>query len=101
MICASIPDFKNYIIEHSLFSLVLEFLDKGIDDLGIGRYDLGEGVFAMVSEYQTKDFDEGFIEAHRKYIDIQIILRGAEKIGVADIKTCIPVEYDEEKDFLK
>ncbi|HCE44576.1 MAG TPA: hypothetical protein DET40_13605 [Lentisphaeria bacterium] len=40
--------------------------------------------FAIVQEYMTKDGSEGFIECHRKYIDVQYVASGISKI---------PVEY--------
>ena len=44
-----------------------------------GKYEIdGENLYANVQEYTTKD--DGKYEAHRKYIDIQFLLKGTEKI---------------------
>ena len=69
---------------------------KNIPD---GRYYIdGENVFANVQTYLTKD-DAPF-EGHRKYIDIQYMITGAEKIGLAHYKDCETTEkYNEEKDI--
>ncbi len=40
-----------------------------------------ENIFALVQEYVTKNSSEVNWESHRKYIDVQFILRGTEKIG--------------------
>jgi YhcH/YjgK/YiaL family protein len=40
----------------------------------------GENMFARVMEYDTRGPDEGKLESHRKYIDIQASLIGAEGI---------------------
>jgi YhcH/YjgK/YiaL family protein len=39
-------------------------------------------------------------EAHRKYMDIQYIVKGKEVMGWADLNACTPtVEFNEEKDI--
>ena len=53
----------------------------------VGRYELGEGVFAFVQSYDSKPADACKIEAHKKYIDIQCVLKGRELFGVADLST--------------
>ena len=62
----------------------------------------GDKIFANVQSYNTKD-DAPF-EGHRKYIDIQYMIKGTEKVGVTDYSNCSTTEeYNEEKDieFLK
>lgn len=51
----------------------------------IGRYDLEGGVFAFVQSYDSKPAENCKIEAHKKYIDIQFVLKGKELFGVADL----------------
>lgn len=61
----------------------------------------GEKLFAVVSQYETKALEQCSWEAHRKYIDIQIILSGKEKMGycrINDMRTT--TAYDQEKDLL-
>ena len=61
----------------------------------------GENIFAILSEYQTKDIQNCRLEAHRKYIDIQYIVSGSELIGYAPLNDqTITEEYDEEKDVI-
>lgn len=46
--------------------------------------------------------DEGTFEAHRRYIDVQIVAEGCEELAwadVSDLKTVIP--YDKDKDAEK
>lgn len=62
----------------------------------------GENIFANVQSYDTKD--SAPYEGHRKYIDIQYMIKGREKVGVTDYSNCSTTEaYNEEKDieFLK
>ena len=67
-----------------------------------GRYELGDGVFAIVKTYTTKPRREGAYEAHRKYADIQYMIHGKELIGTEPLEvmhqqTCTQA-YDAEKD---
>ena len=49
-----------------------------------GRYEIdGERIFANVSTYETKVRDGAQFEAHRKYADLQAVIRGREIIGWA------------------
>ncbi len=58
----------------------------------------GDKIYANVQEYQTKT--ESKYEAHRKYIDIQYMIKGEELIGVcdkSDCKTC--TAYNDSNDI--
>ena len=66
--------------------LGLEFLKNATPDIEIGVHELSPRVKAIVSEYQTKEVNEYAYEAHRKFIDIQYLLKGTEKI------CCLPIE---------
>jgi biofilm protein TabA len=64
------------------------------------RYEIAEGVFANCSAYETKPEDKASFETHRKYIDIQCVLKGNELIDVIDRRKLTPsIEYDEGKDI--
>ena len=69
--------------------------------LPTGRYPIdGESIFALVSEYKTKSEQEGKLEAHRKYIDVQYVIEGEELMGYAPLagqKVLDP--YKEENDI--
>jgi biofilm protein TabA len=98
-----IIDSYNHI---QVYRDILPYMDEGIealkelgDDLQPGsRHEFKHGYF-MIQEGDTKPMEEGAYEAHRKYIDVQILLDGEEEIAWSDIKdleTSVP--YDEEKD---
>ena len=52
----------------------------------------GDKIYANIQEYQTKN--EAKYEAHRKYIDIQYVIRGSELVGVADREYCAKMSSD-------
>ena len=60
---------------------------------------LENGVKAIVSESMTKPVNEKGFEAHRRFIDIQLALRGCELIRCKPLE-CVKetIPYNEEKD---
>lgn len=61
----------------------------------------GENLFVSIQDYDSKPLSEGRFEAHKKYIDIQYIIKGTEKLGFTNIGNCTPTTaYDEEKDIV-
>lgn len=79
----------------------LKFLSEtNLTTLPIGRMDIdGENLYVMVQEYATKPAEQGKWEAHRKYIDIQYMVSGTERMGFANLRTMQVGEYTPEKDF--
>ena len=54
--------------------------------VAIGRHDLdGDRLFALVQEYTTRAADNCVWEAHRKYIDVQFVAAGVERMGYANL----------------
>lgn len=51
-----------------------------------GRYEVdGDRLFYNVETYTTKPLADGKLEAHKKYIDIQLITKGTELIALTDL----------------
>ena len=71
------------------------------DTVEAGRHDInGDAVYALVMDIETKPVDQGGWEAHRKYIDVQYIVRGEERMLYAPSETLEPEGgYDAERDF--
>ena len=67
-----------------------------------GRYTLeSHSIYALVLRYPTGDAAESRFETHRKYVDLQYTLAGAEVIEWAPRGTLTnDGDYDEEKDLL-
>lgn len=79
---------------------VYDFLkDNDLATLALGRHEIVPGgAYANVQEYQTKV--ENVFEAHRDYIDVQIVVSGEENISVADLADALDctMEYDKGRD---
>lgn len=67
----------------------------------LGKYEIDENeIFFMVQEYQLKPIAKGRWEAHKKYIDLQYIVKGTETMGFANIKSMtLSEEYNAENDI--
>ena len=60
---------------------------------------IGRDVYAMVQSYETEADPPPILEAHRKYIDIQYCIDGAEYIAAAPLdESTLKTPYDEAKD---
>ncbi len=81
------PTAAAFIAEHDFATLVC------------GRHDLGEGDFVNVMEYTTKLRQDACYEAHRNYVDIQVVIQGAEQIEVAPVDVLeVTSPYDTDGD---
>ena len=66
------------------------------------KVELTDGIFALEQVYMSKERPECFFESHRKFIDIQFIIEGSEKIDVCDIsRLTTDVPFDATKDLIK
>ena len=70
-------------------------------DIPNGRIDFSDGCYGIVSSYETKPRDDKEYESHRKYIDVQMLLKGSEYIEVAPITSLtVTKDYSEENDVM-
>ena len=99
MIYDKIDNLETYIGLFEGIRLGLEWLRDVNPAMEIGVYELSPKVRAIVSEYTTKEVNEYGYEAHKKYIDIQYLLKGTEKVCCLPIEQLIEAKpYSDEKD---
>jgi YhcH/YjgK/YiaL family protein len=66
-----------------------------------GRHEIDEDLFFFLNEYETKEVENCFWEAHQKYLDLHFILEGKENIAVDHIeRQLVKEEYTVEKDAI-
>jgi len=68
-----------------------------------GRYELdGDRLVAIVQRYRTKPLAKARWEAHRRYLDVQYVVQGVERMGYAPLHDRMKVAqpYDAEKDLV-
>ncbi len=79
------------------YDFVVDFDANKYED---GRYDLSDGVYVNIQSYETKDRVNCLFEAHKKYIDIQYMIKGEELITISSVDELEESEpYDDEKDI--
>jgi biofilm protein TabA len=79
----------------------LEYLrTTDMNAIQLGRHEIdGDRLFALVQEYTTRPANECVWEAHRKYIDVQYVVRGVERMGHAPLaRMVVRTPYDPERD---
>jgi len=94
--------YQHYSEYTGMWNRVFDFMrNTNLETIETGTYTLsGDSLFVIVDEYVTQDVEERNYEAHRKYIDLQYLIRGEELIGVAGLNELSLTEpYDVEKDI--
>ncbi len=66
-----------------------------------GKYTIdGTDVYATITEGPEKTFEQSAWESHRKYIDLQYVIKGKEKIGVSPVSgATVTQAYDDKADI--
>lgn len=102
MIIDHLKHASQYLGGDKRLSAALRYLqDTDLASVPPGKYEIdGSDVFAIVQEYDSKPKEKGYWEAHRQYIDVQYVARGAELMGYAHLDRLKSGQYDETRDFL-
>lgn len=103
MITASLKDFHRYINLHPQFKKVEEFLKTyNFGKPGERVYIDGDKLFAIPALDKAKLKENAPLEAHNRYIDIQVCLEGNETMGWRDRSDCKSPKapFDSEKDII-
>jgi YhcH/YjgK/YiaL family protein len=89
---------------HPRLAQAIVYLQSGEHDkLSPGRHAIeGDDLIAIVDEYTTKPLmPDAIWEAHRKYMDVQLMVRGCERHGRIALDTAkVTTPYDEAKDVM-
>ena len=96
---------KQYKLHPERWQKAFDFLQNNdLKQLTVGRHDLmgekGDELYANVDEYVTREEGITKYEAHKKYVDIQYLVYGNEKIGLARLAELADlVPYDVKRDI--
>lgn len=80
----------KYVKEHDLLNY-----EKGTHKID------GDNLYVNVAEYTTVKREERFWEAHKKYIDVHMIIEGKESIDVSFCDDMQIKSFDENRDFVE
>ena len=102
MIYDRLNNAKQYYSLDEKIKIAFEFLkNTDLKTLADGSYDIiGREIYANVQSLKTKPPVERKWEVHRKYIDIQYVIKGREKMGYGILEDFNQIieKYDDEKD---
>lgn len=103
MVTASLTNLNRYLNIHPAFKTVEAFLKSySFSNPGERIYINGDKLFAIPSLETGKPKSSALLEAHNRYIDIQVCLEGNEIMGWMNRSDCkIPrSSFDNEKDII-
>lgn len=85
MILAKNRDAASYRGVHPRLDRALDCLtDEFLASVGTQTRKLdGDALYVTRFDYDTLPLEETFYEAHRRYLDIHVMLRGAERVDIA------------------
>ena len=87
---------------HPLFKKAFDYLKKhDLSQVEPGKLELdGDKLYLNIQNPDGKTPEAARLEAHRKYIDIQVLLKGKEAMGWKQLAECkeVTTEYNEAKD---
>jgi biofilm protein TabA len=82
---------KNSLIIKRIFNLPLPSFDKK---------EISKTSFVLEQVYKTKEESLCFFESHKFYVDVQILLKGQESMGISDTKGLDFKSYEKNKDLV-
>lgn len=102
MILDQLSNSARYTGLGQLFNKGFEYLQQtDWSKMEPGRYNIeGDKLFALVSEYETKNIADARFEAHQKFADIQYMISGSECMGwMPNQQLAVSQPYNVEKDI--
>lgn len=103
MILDVLENAPRYLGLHQGFAKAFEFLRRpDVTELPVGKYEIdGSRVYAMVSKDPGRKKEDGLLETHVKYIDIQLVLAGTDEMGWKPKSLCQAPSgvYDQKNDM--
>lgn len=103
MILDKVCNLEKYCSIHPLFKQVVQFInDNNLAELEHQQIVINDKLYANVDLVEPKEKKEALLEAHQKYIDIQIPLTHSEVMGHSPLcNSFSPLKpYDSEKDII-
>lgn len=104
MIIDTIGESAAYFKMHPLFAQAFDFLlNSDFSNETPGKVSLIEDkLTATLMDVQGKTSEEAKLEAHKQYIDIQLVVSGCETMGWSPLAVCSHelVAYNSEKDIV-
>ena len=90
MILDVLENAHRYLSIKERFAKAFEFLERpDLKELPVDSYEIdGDSIYAIVAIEPGRKEEEALLETHKKYIDIQLILDGTDKMGWRPRNSC-------------
>lgn len=96
-----IDKFENISKYNIISQKVIDFLNTLTVESETGHYEIDENSYANIDVYETKSYENCKFEAHKKYIDIQMLLLGVEELDFMSVEgLSVSDEYDSKRDIM-
>ena len=81
---------------------IREWIDANdLNSISLGIHEIcGNDLYVNILQYETKSEQDCFWEAHKKYLDLHLIISGQESIGISNIENMKIGKYEEDKDYV-
>lgn len=92
---------KQYHANKAYWDKAFAFMkEHNLADMAPGKYVIDSAnVVATITESPSKTFEKSAWESHRRFIDLQYVIKGQEKIGVSPLSESKVIKpYNEQKD---
>lgn len=102
MIYGNTAQLRDYeFLDEQLKECFAYVKDHDLSSFEKGSYVIdGERLFVNIVEYTTTTAEDRFWEAHKKYLDVHVMLHGTEQIDIGFIQNMEQKEFVEKDDFL-
>jgi len=93
--------YKQYNANKAVWDKVFAFMkNQDLKNLAPGNYPIDDkNAYASITDNPSKTLEDAKWESHQKYIDLQYVISGEEKIGVAPVSTATVIKsYNPAKD---
>ncbi len=92
---------EQYHKNKTAWDKAFKFLGGNLEAKEPGKYEIdGDDVYAIITDQPSKEPEMAKWEAHEKFIDIQYVIKGEEKIGITPLSTAtVSKPYDEANDY--
>jgi YhcH/YjgK/YiaL family protein len=102
MILDAVAQARRYSSLHPSFSLALSMVKNGsVARMPPGRHEIaGTSLYLSIGSERRKPPAQCLLEAHRRYIDIHVPMRGSDLIGWKPLAECVKLHrlYSDEND---
>jgi biofilm protein TabA len=102
MVLDVLENAHRYLALNKGFAHAVDFLLRpDLKELPVGKYEIeSDRVYAMVSKGPGRRKEEGRLETHERYIDIQFVLAGTDTMGWKPRAGCrqLSREYNQKSD---